>query len=191
MPNWAEGSLKLRGRSENIASALKQMLLNDTVTLEDEWDGTLLKFNNTAPYFYINETRRAFIEQEQIEVWLEEEFCIVELDNFKQAWSVIPENYQEISSKFDIDIKIFTFECGMEFTQEIEISKGEIIKNVCYEYDNYQWEVPYDDIEYFLDEIAEYDMQEAELIEDFVRFQNYLLMYGIGFTLKNADEVKP
>ena len=130
MPNWAKGSLKLRGRSENIASALKEMLLNDTVTLEDEYDGTLLKFNNTAPYFYINNTRRAFINQKQIEVWLEEKFCIVELDNFKQAWSAIPENYKEISSKFDVDIKIFTFECGMEFTQEIEISKGEIIKDV-------------------------------------------------------------
>ena len=146
MPNWAEGSLKLRGRSENIASALKQMLLNDTVTLEDEWDGTLLKFNNTAPYFYINETRRAFIEQEQIEVWLEDEFCIVELNNFKQAWSAIPENYQEISIKFNVDIKIFTFECGMEFTQEIEISKGEIIKDVCYKYDDYQWEVPFSNL---------------------------------------------
>ena len=146
MPNWAEGSIKLRGSSENIASALKQMLLNYTVTLEDKWDGTLLKFNNTAPYFYINETRRAFIEKEQIEVWLEEEFCIFELDNFKQAWRAIPENYQEISSKFDVDIKIFTFECGMEFTQEIEISKGKIIKNVCYEYDDYQWEVPFSNL---------------------------------------------
>lgn len=66
MPNWAEGSLKLRGKSENIASALKKMLLNDTVTLEDKWDGTLLIFNNTAPYFHINETRRAFIDQKQI-----------------------------------------------------------------------------------------------------------------------------
>lgn len=148
MPNLAKGSLKLRGRSENIVSALKEMLLNDTVTLEYEYDGTLLKFNNTIPYFYINGTRRAFIDQEQIEVWLEleEEFCTVELDNFKQAWSVIPENYQEISSKFDVDIKIFTFECGMEFTQEIEIYKGEIIKNVCYEYDDYQWEVPFSNL---------------------------------------------
>ena len=49
--------------------------------------------------------------------------------------------------------------------------------------------VQHDDIEYFLDEIAEYDMQEAELIEDFVRLQSYLLMYGVGFTLKNAEEV--
>ena len=148
MPNWAEGSLKLRGKSENIASALNEMLLSDTVTLEDEYDGTLLRFNNTAPYFYINETRRAFVDQKQIEVWLEleKEFCIVELDNFKQAWSAIPENFQEISSKFDVDIKIFTFECGMEFTQEIEILKGEIIKNVCYEYDDYQWEVPFSNL---------------------------------------------
>lgn len=146
MPNWAEGSLKMRGRSENVVSALKQMLLNDTVTLEDKLDGALLIFNNTSPYFYINGTRRAFIEQKQIEVWCEEEFCIVELDNFKQAWMAIPENYHEISSKFDVDIKIFTFENGMEFTQEIEISKGEIIKNVCYEYDDYQWEVPFSNL---------------------------------------------
>lgn len=146
MPNWAEGSLKLRGKHENIASALKEMLLNDTVTLEEKWDGDLLVFNNTAPYFYINKTRRAFINQNQIEVWLEEEFCIVELDNFQQAWSAIPENYQEISSKFDVDIKIFTFERGMEFTQEIEISKGEIFKNVCSNYDDYQWEVPFSNL---------------------------------------------
>lgn len=146
MPNWAEGSLKLRGKSENIASALKEMLLNDTVTLEDKWDGALLIFNNTAPYFYINGTRRAFIDKKQIEVWFEEEFLTVELDNFKQAWSAIPENYKKISSKFDVDIKIFTFERGMEFTQEIEISKGEIIKNICYEYDDYQWEVPFSNL---------------------------------------------
>ena len=49
--------------------------------------------------------------------------------------------------------------------------------------------VQHDDIEYFLDEIAEYDVQEAELIEDFVRLQSYLLIYGVGFTLKNAEEV--
>lgn len=143
MPNWAEGTIKLRGRSENIASALKEMLLNGTVTLEDKWDGALLIFNSTTPYFQINKTRRAFIDRKQIDVWFEEEFCIVELDDFKQAWSAIPENYQEISTKYDVDIKIFTFEMGMEFTQEIEISKGKIIKDICNEFDNYQWNVPF------------------------------------------------
>lgn len=43
MPNWAEGTLKLRGRRENVASALKEMLLgNKGATLEEEYDGNLL-----------------------------------------------------------------------------------------------------------------------------------------------------
>ena len=29
MPNWAEGSLKLRGKKENIAQALKYMFCTD------------------------------------------------------------------------------------------------------------------------------------------------------------------
>ena len=54
----------------------------------------------------------------------------------------------------------------------------------------YYGSVQHNDIYFELDEIREHDVQEAELIEDFVRFQNYLLMYGIGFTLKNAEEVE-
>lgn len=131
MPNWAEGTLKLRGRRENVASALKEMLLgNKGATLEEEYDGTLLIFKNEYDYFYINGTRRAFISSKDIEIWLDDDFVIIE--------------YTEISSKFDVDIKIFTFEMGMEFTQEIEISKGEIIKNIVNEnFTNYSWDVPF------------------------------------------------
>ena len=42
-----------------------------------------------------------------------------------------------------------------------------------------------DDIDDFLSEVAEYDSQEAEMIEAFVDFQNDLLLYGIGFELRN------
>ena len=48
--------------------------------------------------------------------------------------------------------------------------------------------VQHDDIDYYLDEISEFDVQEAELIEDFVRLQNHLLLYGVGFTFKNYKE---
>lgn len=146
MPNWAKGTLKLKGRKENIESALKEMLLNDSVTLEEQRDGNVLVFNSELSYFYINGTRRAFVENDQIEVWLDDDFCVIELDNFKQAWAAIPENYQEISKKHDVDIKIFTFEMGMEFTQEIEIRKGKIIQDICNEYDDYQWDVPFSNL---------------------------------------------
>ena len=150
MPNWAEGTIKLRGRAENIASALKYMFCDNAVTVKEEWDGEkliLLIFETTAPYFYINGTRRGFIETDSLEFWLEQEFLIVELQDFKQAWAAIAENYQEISSKFDVDIKIFTFEMGMHFTQEIEISKGNIIKNICNDkFLNYEWDVPFSNL---------------------------------------------
>lgn len=45
-----------------------------------------------------------------------------------------------------------------------------------------------DDIDDFLGTVEECDFQEAEMVEAFVDFQNDLLLYGIGFELKN--EVK-
>lgn len=50
--------------------------------------------------------------------------------------------------------------------------------------------VRYTDIYDFLDEVADFDYQEAELIQDFVSLQNHLLMYGVGFSFKNAEEVE-
>ena len=41
------------------------------------------------------------------------------------------------------------------------------------------------DIDDFLSTVEEYDFQEAEMIEAFVDFQNDLLLYGIGFELRN------
>ena len=145
MPNWAKGTLKLRGKTENIVSALKEMLLdNQSVTLEEEYEGTLLTFKTENDYFYINGTRRAFISGKDIEIWLDDDFVIIELEDFKQAWAASADNYTEISSKFDVDIKIFTFEMGMEFTQEIQISKGEIIQNIVNEnFTDYSWDVPF------------------------------------------------
>ena len=147
MPNWAEGSLKLRGKKENIAQALKYMFCTaDNVEIEEDLEIGWFELTTTAPYFYINGTRRAIIQNNKLSFWLDDDYLVIEINDFNQAWAVEPENYQKISSKFDVDIKIFTFECGMEFTQEIEISKGEIIKNSCYKYDDYRWEVPFSNL---------------------------------------------
>lgn len=103
MPNWAGGFLKLRGEKENIAQALKYMFCTaDNVEIEEDLEIGWFELTTTAPYFYINGTRRAFIDRKRIEVWLEEEICIVELDNFKQAWSAIP----EIIKKFQVSLML-------------------------------------------------------------------------------------
>jgi hypothetical protein len=147
MPNFAEGTIKLRGRAENIKSALKYMFgaVGD-ITIEDDTDGEIITFTTTDSYFYINGTKRAFIDNDSFEIHLDDDFLIIELDNFNQAWRAIPEDYIEISEKFNVDIKIFTFEQGLEFTQEIEISKGKILKNTVLKYGNYRWEVAFSNL---------------------------------------------
>ena len=145
MANWAEGTLKLRGRRENIKSALKEMFIGSDITISEEMDdqALILTLSSIDSYFYINNTKRAFIDKNKIEVLLEEDFEIIEIDDFKQAWRVIPKNYQEFSKKYNVDIKIFVFEQGLQFTQEIEIVDGQITKNETRKYDDYQWDVPF------------------------------------------------
>lgn len=96
---------------------------------------------------YVNNTRRAFIDRKEIEVLHEElDEALVEILGFKQAWGVIKEDFEGISKKYNIDIKIFVFEMGMEFTQEVEVIEGETTKNIVKEYDDYFWEVPFSSI---------------------------------------------
>lgn len=147
MANFAEGTIKLKGRAENIKSALKYMFKAvGNVTIEEDTDGELITFTSSDSYFYINGTKRAFIDSKSFEIHLDDDFLIIELNDFMQAWHAIPEDYIEISKKFNVDIKIFTFEQGLEFTQEIEISKGKILKNTVLKYGNYRWEVAFSNL---------------------------------------------
>lgn len=72
MPNWAEGSLKLRGKKENIAQALKYMFCTaDNVEIEEDLEIGWFELTTTASYFYINGTRRAFIKNNKLSFWLD------------------------------------------------------------------------------------------------------------------------
>lgn len=106
--NWAEGTLKIRGRKENIESALRYMFQNYEETINDEFD-YIINFTSNEHYLYIYGTERAFINDNNIEVNLYDDFLTIEIDKFKQAWKVSSNDYKEISSKFNVDIRIFAF----------------------------------------------------------------------------------
>lgn len=60
----------------------------------------------------------------------------------KQAWSFDTDQWVAISKKYDLDIRLFGFECGMQFMQSIEIINGELTIDECIECDDYVWECP-------------------------------------------------
>lgn len=75
----------------------------------------------------------------------------LETDENGESLAVIPMEFEydvnssalaKISKKYNIDFKIFAFEKGMQFNRDIEILKGNVLKNNEIHYDDYQWECP-------------------------------------------------
>lgn len=63
--------------------------------------------------------------------------CVVE---FKAAWAIDPVPYLKLAKKYNVDIRLYGFERGMEFNQEVIIENGEIVKDEEIKFDDYDWE---------------------------------------------------
>lgn len=156
MPNWCEGKLKIRGKKEDILKFFKDgtslidydknhetIEIIPNVEMNDElYIENLNKTKTSLKSLYIKGTRRHFLKPdfEYIDTYnIEEKEPIVAID-FKAAWAIDAESLSEISKKYNIDFKIYAFEMGCEFNQDIEIIKGRIIRNEEITFENYVWE---------------------------------------------------
>lgn len=146
MPNWICGDLKVRGTKENIKKFLIEGLISTgskirpEIIRDDTWKFSI-KSNTDS--FYIKDTRRSFIEKEEIHTyindWEDDEERVIVLE-YKSAWGIDVVGLVNLSKEFNIDFKILGFELGMEFNQDVEIIKGEVIKNEEITFDDYEWE---------------------------------------------------
>lgn len=97
---------------------------------------------NNINTLYIKETVRNFIKLTSEEIYIygndkdEQLVCV----DYKSAWGIDADELVGISKEYNIDFKIYAFERGMEFNQDIEIIKGEIIKDNKIEFVNYIWD---------------------------------------------------
>ena len=154
MPNWIEGTLKLRGKQEDIKRFFREGLqpsnwpdpkdrINQVRDLSEE-NELFFKFNNEP---HIVGTRRAFITDESVYMCGDSGVACV---NVKQAWAFIAgpdsrdmDQWVEISNKYNVDIKLYGIEAGMEFTQEVIIVHGEkpIVNDT--QYEDWDWDCPF------------------------------------------------
>ena len=167
MPNWINGSLKIRGPYENV----KRFFMENLNTYEDTFDEQTQKWNyikqpkekwlrSTSEYgeagsreleiciepqkwVYVEGTKRAFISSEIIFIneRREKEKSIAACE-INQAWGFFPEEWAELSKKYNVDIRLWGLECGLCFGQEIIIEHGELLKDDEFKYDDWTWEAP-------------------------------------------------
>lgn len=157
MANWAKGVLKVRGSERAIANYLEDVCAyinedGENIDAVVEVDATLYECSikpsepNLSNHIYLRDTKRAFIDCKEVDTYLSDYKngqYVLELPNFIQAWSVNVNDFVRLSKKHGVDIKIFGYECGLQFTQEIEILQGEITKDERISVKNWAWDVPF------------------------------------------------
>lgn len=152
MPNWCEGYLKVRGTFDNLKNFIKNALEpvdflgepTEALNCQDDDNSFYMDCNNAI--FYINNTHRHFCEPDYIEFYSDEyksdDGKITIVLPMKAAWSINTEELQSICQEFCVDMKVQGFECGMEFSQIIEIVNGEIIQDIKIKYGDWVWDCP-------------------------------------------------
>lgn len=153
MPNWIEGSLKLRGSINDILNFVENGLesyeykANDKNVLEpalmpkekwldktffDEKDpgGSIIEFNVGSNWIYIKDTRRAFVDDDLYHAVhfhkTQTNGIYIAVMAVKQAWGFDESDWLEIAKKYNLDLKLYGIEGGMGFWQKIDIIGGQI-----------------------------------------------------------------
>lgn len=160
MPNWIEGTFRARGSKENIKrfllEALKQCggygenkeILKEISYEEDDCIGIEFKYAGGEEEYlktlYIAGTQHQFIENLRMGIVEAKETKNGEFQlalHYKGAWSIDKEHFIEIAKKYEVDIRVNGYECGMEFEQLFEVNrKGNVICDLFKKYDDYIWE---------------------------------------------------
>lgn len=151
MRNWVEGKLKIRGDKKNIKRFLEEELeeviyknkssKNKVKAKKFKYNNFRIEATNVMSVFKFTNTRN-YLSETKISTFGcgESKGKDVLVVGFEAAWLIDAEYFAEMSKKYDIDFKIYAFEQGKEFNQNIEVVKGEIIKDELIEFDDYIWE---------------------------------------------------
>lgn len=156
MPNWCEGSIKIRGKFENVKLFCKEVFrvysFKKTENgLENVLDESAMKVecDSESEFWmciekdaYIKGTRRNFVESGDLGFFSDKKGNTIAILNFKAAWAIESDPYIKLSEKYGVDIRIYGFERGMEFNQEVIVEQGKLVKDEEITFDDYEWDCP-------------------------------------------------
>lgn len=153
MPNWVEGKLKIRGDKKDMATFFKEEMreveyqnvpITNSVKIDIDKDGDFVVEKIDFTHRFKLKNARHYITESSIDSFYS---CCKSVNGkdvlvvgFEAAWLIDAEYFSEMSKKYDIDFKIYAFEQGKEFNQNLEVVAGKIIKDEVIEFDDYIWE---------------------------------------------------
>lgn len=143
MPNWSKGCLKVRGKAANVKKFILEVLkpadfsgyefhklelsdVGDVETNKDCW---------------IEGTTRGYVENLYIDFsgYEDHETFTATLDA-KFAWAADADELLALCKKYSVNMKLYAFEKGAEFNQDILIVGGIVLRDFVIKFEDYNWE---------------------------------------------------
>ena len=161
MPNWIEGTLKLRGKQKDIKRFIEEGLEASIYYGKiDRIENQVIDYSDDSYLDYtfknnphVKGTRRMFIRDCSIFMVEDEGVCCFLI---KQAWAFSGENDNleiliRIADEYNVDIKLYGIEGGAQFCQEVlvrhgnkeEGRPGRVVYDNVIQYEDWDWECPF------------------------------------------------
>lgn len=151
MRNWVEGKLKIRGDKKDIKRFLEEELeeviyknkssKNKVKAKKFKYNNFRIEATNVMSVFKFTDTRN-YLSETKISTFGcgESKGKDVLVVGFEAANLIDTKFFINMSEKYNLDFKIYGFEQGREFNQDVEVVAGKIIKDEVIEFDDYIWE---------------------------------------------------
>lgn len=149
MPNWCQGTLKVRGEYDKLKTFLENAL-EECSYYGNPPEGPLLEVEEPPEYADITLHRMAYLKASSRGFIKDGASFLLEKKAGKQiifleaqfAWDIKTEELQWLSQEYGVDLKITAFERGMQFERDVEIVQGFIVLDSTKEYQDYAWMCP-------------------------------------------------
>ena len=169
MPNWCEGSLKLKGKYDDILRFWEEGVNaysysvdrnnergTDLIPKEEwyeieEYEESTIIANHIPPscWIYIEGTKRAFVDDSfcSYTILKDSSGKAIMAIPFRQAWTIRQQDWMDIAKKYHLEIKIYAIESGAGFYCSFHVlSDGAILENnFCQteKYEDFVWNCPF------------------------------------------------
>lgn len=143
MPNWSKGCLKVRGK----AASVKKFILECVKPIDPNSNG-LLKLEisdlgeiESKGVCWIDGTKVGWVENLLVDFsFVEDDETFTATLDAKFAWAADAEELLASCKKYSVNMKLYAFEKGMGFNQDILIAGKEILRDNRIAFEDYNWE---------------------------------------------------
>lgn len=141
MPNWAEGTIRIKGKFQNVinflSNELQAVVKKDHGTVpvkvtkkyisDSKDERAITEYIFSVPdklneiyeqHLYFKDSSRQFLFTDSVSMdtyFDDDKEHVFVFDDFNGAWHVEGDHFNELAKKYDVDIRIWVWECGLQW----------------------------------------------------------------------------